>query len=77
MTSAHALHSYYGTNRKELVEGHTDARKTLKEKLLEYMNENAVYFAGAAAVMSGSQYAFFRYVYPTLVNAFTGEGMNR
>ena len=47
---------------------HAVAKRTgLKDRLVNYYKENALVILSAMASMSGSSYAFFRYVYPELI----------
>lgn len=39
------------------------------KKFMDYMKENALFFVGAACTMSGSQYAFLKYVLPSMEEA--------
>lgn len=36
------------------------------KKFMDYMKENALFFVGATCAMSGSQYAFFKYLAPSI-----------
>ena len=40
--------------------------RSLGQRFMEYLNDNVVYFASANAIMSGSVYAFTKYVLPAL-----------
>ena len=59
MTAASAL-KYY------------EAKSTVKEsgslgqRFMKYLNDNAIYFGSANAMMSGSLYSFTKYVLPAL-----------
>lgn len=59
MTAASAL-KYY--------EAKSMARqpRNLGQRFMKYLNDNAIYFGSASAMMSGSLYSFTKYVLPAL-----------
>ena len=38
----------------------------LGQRFMKYLNDNAIYFGSASAIMSGSVYSFTKYVLPAL-----------
>lgn len=40
--------------------------RNLGQRFMKYVNENAIYFGAANAIMSGSLYSFTKYVLPAL-----------
>ncbi len=41
-------------------------KKTFGEKIRTYIQENAMMFAAMTATADGSQYAFYKYVFPSV-----------
>ena len=59
MTTASAL-KYYETRNT------AKRSQSLGQRFLNYLNDNALYFAAASAMMSGSMYSFTKYVLPAM-----------
>ncbi len=59
MTAASAL-KYYEAKSTAKQSG------SLGQRFMKYLNDNVIYFASAAAIMSGSTYSFTKYVLPAL-----------
>ena len=57
MTAASAL-KYYEVKSTAKQSG------SLGQRFMKYLNDNVIYFASAAAIMSGSTYYFTKYVLP-------------
>ena len=59
MTAASAL-KYYEAKSME------KQPRSLGQRFMKYLNDNAIYFGSASAMMSGSLYSFTKYVLPAL-----------
>ena len=59
MTAASALKYYEAKNKVKQP-------RSLGQRFMQYLNDNALYFASANAIMSGSVYSFTKYVLPAL-----------
>ena len=59
MTAANAL-KYYETRST------AKQNRSFGQRFMKYMNDNALYFASANAVISGNIYSFSKYILPAL-----------
>ena len=59
MTAASALKYYEAKSMAKQPRG-------LGQRFMKYLNDNAIYFGSASAIMSGSVYSFTKYVLPAL-----------
>ena len=59
MTAASALKYYEAKSMAKQPRG-------LGQRFMKYLNDNAIYFGSASAMMSGSLYSFTKYVLPAL-----------
>ena len=59
MTAANALKYYEAKSTAK-------QRRSLGQRFMKYMNDNALYFASVNAVTGGSLYSFSKYILPAL-----------